>query len=93
MTLLANAAVLLLLLAAPASGSVSDGSYICARSGLVTHGTLDQKHGLTLAAAQTWCLANASCAAFTFPSNATCAAEAGNATLIPTVDFKRGISR
>ena len=85
--------LLLLLLRVTCAGASSDGSYSCAKGAGQAGGDLIQKEGLTLAAAQGWCLANASCAAFTFASNATCAAEAGSSRPIGSVYFKRGISR
>ncbi len=67
--------------------------YSCSQGAGLAGGDLAQKHNLTLAEASSWCLGNASCAAFTFGSNASCAAEASNSTTtVGTVYFKRGIS-
>ena len=76
------------------AGSVASMAYSCSQGAGLAGGDLVQRHNLTLAQASAWCLTNASCAAFTFASNATCAGASSNSstTMISTVYFKRGIS-
>ncbi len=84
----------LLLLVAAAQGSSAGSAYSCTKGAGLAGGDLVQRQVITLAEAESWCLQNASCAAFTFASNATCAAESGNGStaLLASVYFKRGIS-
>ena len=85
---------LVLLLGAAARGSSAGSAYSCAKGAGLAGGDLAQRQGITLAEAESWCLQNASCAAFTFASNATCAVESGNSStaVLASVYFKRGIS-
>ena len=87
---------LLLALLCPAAAAVG-AAYSCSAGAGLAGGDLRQAEGLTLAQAEAWCSANASCAAFTLAANASSGGNASCGTLAPSsvlskVYFKEGQS-